>query len=221
MSQELKVLLAARGNPDHGQDPDRPPYGVPGDQLVDCGQCVDPKAADLSLARKLVENFCGDHGLGGGNWVGGDVWADGAHLGCLSFNGRFVPGEQSPLVRDGQFVFGKTNARPSTDLSACPLGEWTGVLLSAVEASTDTDWEQVFALRPDLADRLQVVMAKAAPSQPAATSPAAASRSVLLAEVATWSDAEWSDVLEYAPELEDRLRAVLNRDDTLSAGPRM
>lgn len=150
------LLLAARGNPDHRQDPGRPPYGVPVDSLVQIG-------ADQALvtASEAVRQFCDRHELGGGNWVGGDVWKDGEHMGRVAYNGRFFPGEMGPLVRDGEFVFGEVHAQPLAPVDNGAEG-WTDVLLSSVEGSTEDDWKTVFTLRPDLADRMRGVLGRLA-----------------------------------------------------------
>lgn len=161
--QELHLLLASRGNPDHGQDPDQPPFGAPDDQLVVVPGGWDNPDTALAAARKLAEAFRDDYGLGGGNWVGGDLWANGAHQGHLSYNGRFHPGEAGPLVRDGEFVFGDLPAARRPTTPADRAEGWKDLLLAAVEASTDEDWYHVFAIRPDLADRLRTVMDRLAP----------------------------------------------------------
>ncbi len=75
------LLLAARGNPDHGQDPDMPPWGVPGDRIARVGS--------MESAAGAVRAYIRTHDLGCGNWVGGDVWHAGAWKGKFSYNGRF------------------------------------------------------------------------------------------------------------------------------------
>lgn len=157
--QEVYLLLAARGNPDHGQDPEQPPFGVPGDRLLDCSDGWNP-AEPGHVASRHVREFIDQYGLGGGNWVGGDVWENGKHIGSVAYNGRFIPGHQGPLVREGDFVFAKPLA---TSPPANEAEGWEDVLLSAVEASTDADWDHVFTLRPDLADRLRAVLDRVAP----------------------------------------------------------
>lgn len=97
---EYRVLLAVRGNPDHGQDPDRPPYGMPGDRVA--------SASSIEAAQTLVRAFIDDHEVGGGNWVGGDVWHAGHRLGRISYNGRFheAPGEFSaPVIEFRERMF--------------------------------------------------------------------------------------------------------------------
>lgn len=171
MTKVVRLLLAGRGNPDRGQDPSQPPHGAEGDKLVAVtgGDWDTPEGINETLdrARCFVRAFCEGNDLGGGNWVGGDLWVEGEHQGHFSFNGRFQQGEQGPLVRSGQFVFPAW--APAQQVRSLPdrPGEWTDVLLSAVEASTDDHWQEVFSLRPDLADRLRSVLARMAPDDEA------------------------------------------------------
>lgn len=155
--QEIRLLLAARGNPDLGQHPEHPPFGVPDDQLIDCSRYWSPSsdsAMELEVARH-VRTFIDENALGSGNWVGGDVWWNDQHIGHVAYNGTLLRGEQGPLVRDGKFVFGKRS--PEKGLAAKAEG-WLDVLLSAVEASTDDDWYQMLSIRPDLAERLRTAL---------------------------------------------------------------
>ncbi len=157
------LLLAVRGSPDHGQDPDQPPFGVPGDALV---EVTVAQGNPLDAARKLVEAFRDEHGWAVARWVGGDLWTGGVHKGHLSYNGRFHSGEAGPLVRDGKFVF--KDPATATPHAALPAGkkaeDWKDLLLASVEASTDDDWYQVLAIRPDLEDRLRAVLEQNAPA---------------------------------------------------------
>lgn len=89
---KFAVRLQSRGNPDHGQDPERDVWGVPD---------VEAHVEDLREARALCEAFIAYFDLGGGNWTGGQVVrvADGLVLGKFSYNGRFwsVNGKEMPL----------------------------------------------------------------------------------------------------------------------------
>ena len=77
----MRVLLASRGNPDHGQDPNRPVPGCPADFWT--------YAASWSDARMQVLAYIHNHDLGGGNWAGGPVVdAKGNRIGYISYNGR-------------------------------------------------------------------------------------------------------------------------------------
>lgn len=104
------VLLAARGNPDHGQHPDQPPLGVGPDQVKRVGSMME--------AVNAVNVFIRDNDLGGGNWVGGDVWMDGQHVGCIAYNGRLFDNEKGPLVREGRFVFIAKSQGQATSIEA-------------------------------------------------------------------------------------------------------
>jgi len=79
--RRLEVFLVAVGNPDFGQDPTRPPYGVTSKEI--CVQTLEE--ASITCRQYIVEND-----LGGGNWPGAKVHdADtGALVGRISYNGR-------------------------------------------------------------------------------------------------------------------------------------
>ncbi|TAL63672.1 MAG: hypothetical protein EPN79_16085 [Burkholderiaceae bacterium] len=162
------VLLAARGNPDHGQLPEQPPFGTPGDTLRE--------VPSIAAAQQAVKDFIEANDLGGGNWVGGDLWSDGKHAGRISYNGRLWPNEQGPLVRYGEFVFdAERRLQPRVaDVSTVPadqerqqlvdnvrkalaryveLGLYTdpAVLLSVKDALVSPDGERaVAAMRRDV-----------------------------------------------------------------------
>lgn len=162
LRQKVYLLLAARGNPDLGQNPEEIPYGtLAADQLVQCS---------MDTAGEVTRRFCEDNGLGGGNWVGGDVWENGQHVGHVAYNGRFFSGEKGPLVREGKFVFAEPLNEPSNTRSVSKTGGEADVLLSTVAAWTADDWYHVLSLRPDLADRLRVVLDRVAPEDDAASS---------------------------------------------------
>lgn len=77
----MRVLLASRGNPDHGQDPTRPMPGCPNDHWA--------YAASLRDAASQVRAYIHNYDLGGGNWAGGPVIdAKGDRIGYISYNGR-------------------------------------------------------------------------------------------------------------------------------------
>lgn len=83
---QLSVLLATRGNPDHGQDPTQPPWGMPPDRFM--------LVNSLEEARAAVVQFIGNNDVGGGQWVGGDVFQGGQRLGRVAYNGRFFEGNE-------------------------------------------------------------------------------------------------------------------------------
>lgn len=72
------VLLQSRGNPDFGQDPDRE---ISPEERV--------AVADFAAASAACEDYVAEHGLGGGNWTGGEVTdAGGVVVARVSYNGR-------------------------------------------------------------------------------------------------------------------------------------
>lgn len=76
-----EVSLASVGNPDFGQDPTRPLYGVKNTLAI-----VDSLAAAARACRKWIE----DNDLGSGNWVGGKVIdrTTKQQVAQISYNGR-------------------------------------------------------------------------------------------------------------------------------------
>lgn len=78
---QFTVHLESVGNPDHGQNPNRPVYGVP---------TVKAHVDNLVQARQVVQQYINYFDLGGGNWVGGEVvrLSDGLVIGTFSYNGR-------------------------------------------------------------------------------------------------------------------------------------
>ena len=76
----LHVTLRSVGNPDFGQDPDRPLYGVPTRK-----QAVGSLAEASALCKSYIHTF----DLGGGNWAGGKVYLPNGHqVAEVSYNGR-------------------------------------------------------------------------------------------------------------------------------------
>lgn len=67
------------GNPDHGQNPSAPPYGVKPKTL---------SAPTLTDLRDVVFAWRDDNGLGAGNWGTARVFKDGKEFGYMSYNGR-------------------------------------------------------------------------------------------------------------------------------------
>lgn len=76
-----RVLLATRGNPDLGQDPSCPPWGMPPDRFI--------VVESLQEGREAVRRFIVNNDVGGGQWVGGDAWQGGRRLGRFAYNGRY------------------------------------------------------------------------------------------------------------------------------------
>lgn len=93
--QTLTMTLSSRGNPDHGQDPDAPLWGCPGDAVV----AVESMAQASELARAYIQ----ENELGGGSWNGGAVFdASGAKIARVAYNGRvFAPNDRDVLHEPG------------------------------------------------------------------------------------------------------------------------
>ena len=80
------VVLASAGNPDHGQDPGEPLFGV-----SPCKATV----TTLNDASAACRRYISDNGLGGGNWTGGDVISNGKVVARVSYNGRvWIPAKR-------------------------------------------------------------------------------------------------------------------------------
>jgi len=86
----MKVKLANRGNPDFGQDPNKPLWDKPPDKWV--------KVKDLEHASHVCRLYIVDHELGGGSWAGGQIKDNkGKEIGRVSYNGKvWPPGEWKP-----------------------------------------------------------------------------------------------------------------------------
>lgn len=67
------------GNPDYGQNPNKPPYGV----IVKTIKAI----AFSELLEKIVE-WQADNDIGGGNWMNPALMRDGEIVGYMSYNGR-------------------------------------------------------------------------------------------------------------------------------------
>ena len=80
------VRLASCGNPDRGQNPFEPLYGVPSERAY---------TASIEECQQRVREYIEEYNLGGGNWSGGDVYDGlGNLIGNISYNGRFWPKEE-------------------------------------------------------------------------------------------------------------------------------
>jgi len=67
------------GNPDYGQDPNQPPYGV---------DIVKITAHNFDLLLKRVRNWQYENDIGGGNWMNPAVYFNGKEVGYMSYNGK-------------------------------------------------------------------------------------------------------------------------------------
>jgi hypothetical protein len=79
--QSLEVWLSSVGNPDHGQDPSRPLFGV---------QQYWQTVESLGRASAMCRSYIVGNDLGGGNWTGGLVRRRETHeeIATVSYNGR-------------------------------------------------------------------------------------------------------------------------------------
>lgn len=77
----MKVILLSCGNPDMGQNPDRPyMFCEPGSKVE-----VD----SFAEASKVCRKFISDNGLGSGHWAGGRIFNDKDEwIATVSYNGR-------------------------------------------------------------------------------------------------------------------------------------
>lgn len=76
----LTLKIEVCGNPDKGQDPAQPPFGVPRTTTI--------RAARIEIIRLLAEEFQTRHNLGGGNWKEAILYRDDEEVGRMSWNGR-------------------------------------------------------------------------------------------------------------------------------------
>ena len=67
------------GNPDFGQDPDRPPYGVMNREFT---------TNDFEILLLRVRKWQYENDIGGGNWMNPAVYVDGKEVGYMSYNGK-------------------------------------------------------------------------------------------------------------------------------------
>jgi len=82
--RKLTVRLASVGNPDYGQDPDRPIYGAQPNKIV--------PVASLQEASRECLRFIAHNDLGCGNWDGGQITESGRVIAHVSYNGRVWEG---------------------------------------------------------------------------------------------------------------------------------
>ena len=72
-----KITVKAMGNPDHGQDPDKPLWGVEPCTFI---------TQDLEELKNLVWDWQVDNCIGAGNWVDMPVYHDNHCIGLMSYN---------------------------------------------------------------------------------------------------------------------------------------
>lgn len=76
----LTLKIEVCGNPDKGQDPSLPPFGVERHHTL--------RASRIEIIRLLVEELQAKHNLGGGNWKKAILYRDEEEIGRMSWNGR-------------------------------------------------------------------------------------------------------------------------------------
>ena len=80
-----QVILASVGNPDLNQDFTSP---------ISPTKCID--VPDLPKASMACREYIKEHSLGGGNWIGGQVFdSKGDLVASISYNGRIWGDEES------------------------------------------------------------------------------------------------------------------------------
>jgi hypothetical protein len=67
------------GNPDYGQDPKKPPYGV---------RVITLKSHSYEDLIAQVKEWQSENDIGGGNWMNPSVSIDGEVIGYMSYNGK-------------------------------------------------------------------------------------------------------------------------------------
>ena len=75
----FKIKTKVVGNPDYGQDPRKPPFGVKNEVIA---------AETLDDLKSKVRDWCTENSIGGGNWVEPKVTVDGECIGYMSYNCR-------------------------------------------------------------------------------------------------------------------------------------
>lgn len=86
----LTLKIEVCGNPDHGQDPDQPPFGVKRNTTIRAGR--------IEIIRLLVEEFQNENNLGGGNWKNAILYRDDEEVGRMSWNGRVWDKEDKEIL---------------------------------------------------------------------------------------------------------------------------
>lgn len=80
--KRYRIMLAACGNPDHGENP----Y-----INVVKGNLVEPGFAfgnSIDEVVGIAQHYIEDNDLGAGNWKGGDIYLGNVLVGHMSYNGR-------------------------------------------------------------------------------------------------------------------------------------
>jgi hypothetical protein len=97
---EIKTMVC--GNPDRGQNPNKPPYGVRAKTL---------RANTYAEIREMVQDWIGDNDIGGGNWMNPPLVFDGQVVGYMSYNGKvWADVSWTPDTKQITFTTEKENA---------------------------------------------------------------------------------------------------------------
>lgn len=94
---DYTVRLATVGNPDFGQDPSRPMFGVLNKTIM---------TTTLKDASQKCLAYIAEHDIGGGNWVGGQVKEYGKIVAKIGYNGRVwypKPTKFKVRIENGEF----------------------------------------------------------------------------------------------------------------------
>ena len=67
------------GNPDYGQNPNKPPYGV---------RVKSIRSSSFNDLLNKVREWQSDNDIGGGNWMNPALMRDGTVIGYMSYNGK-------------------------------------------------------------------------------------------------------------------------------------
>lgn len=106
LKDALVFVVAACGNPDYNQDPDKPMYGTQPEILA---------APTFDGVVRGCRSFIDQHNLGGGNWVGGQIYYRGEPIAHVAYNGRIWVGES--LSNNFQWVEIRPDAAPEDVLA--------------------------------------------------------------------------------------------------------
>ena len=97
---EIKTEVC--GNPDYGQNPRKPPYGV---------RIKTIKANTFDDLLDQVRAWISDNDIGGGNWMNPALSIHGAVVGYMSYNGKvWASRSWSPETRQIYFYKENSNA---------------------------------------------------------------------------------------------------------------
>jgi hypothetical protein len=100
MESKLTVKLESCGNPDFGQNPNKP---MPGAKL----KFVEVDS--YKEASEVCRSWIGEHKLGGGNWCGGQLTRHGVEVGHVSYNGRVWD------INDEEINIDEADQKPTPD----------------------------------------------------------------------------------------------------------